>query len=152
MRISPGLESYKQCSYLPFPSFSKPNTLLSQVPSNTKWLTVVDFDSVLFSIPIGLPWWLRLWSVCLQCGRPGFNPWVGKILWRRQWQPTPVLLPGKFRGWRSLVGYSPWGHKELEITEQLHFHFLWTLTANIYLPLLAKINNTTRQSCLKGSS
>ena len=42
-------------------------------------------------------------------GRPGFDPWVRKIPWRRKWQPTPVLLPGKFRGWRSLVGYSPWG-------------------------------------------
>ena len=45
-------------------------------------------------------------SVCLQCGRPGFNPWVGKIPWRRKWQPTPVLLPGKSHGRRSLVSYS----------------------------------------------
>ena len=43
--------------------------------------------------------------------------------WRRQWQPTPVLLPGKSHGWRSLVGYSLWGRKELDMTEQLHFHF-----------------------------
>ena len=43
--------------------------------------------------------------------------------WRRQWQPTPVLLPGKSCGWRSLVDYSPWGHKELDMTERLHFHF-----------------------------
>ena len=49
-----------------------------------------------------------------------FNPWVGKIPWKRKWQPTPVLLPGKFHGWRSLVGYSPWGCKELDTTEQLH--------------------------------
>ena len=49
-----------------------------------------------------------------------------KDSWRqrsRQWQPTPVLLPGKSHGWRSLVGCSPWGHKELDTTEQLHFHF-----------------------------
>ena len=39
---------------------------------------------------------------------------------RRKWQPTPVLSPGKFHGWRRLVGYSPWGCKELDITEQLH--------------------------------
>ena len=45
------------------------------------------------------------------------DPWVGKIPWRRKWQPTPVLLPRKFHGWRSLVGYSPWGHKELDMTE-----------------------------------
>ena len=38
-----------------------------------------------------LPWWLRWWSVCLQCGRPGFNPWVRKISWRRKWQSTPVF-------------------------------------------------------------
>ena len=42
--------------------------------------------------------------------------------WRRQWHPTPVLLPGKSHGWRSLVGCSPWGRKELETTEGLHFH------------------------------
>jgi len=43
------------------------------------------------------------------------------IYWRRKWQPTPVLLPGKSHGWRSLIGYSPWHRKELDMTEQLHF-------------------------------
>ena len=42
-------------------------------------------------------------------------------IWK--WQPTPVLLPGKSHGLRSLIGYSPWGHKELDTTERLHFHF-----------------------------
>ena len=42
-------------------------------------------------------------AVCLQCGRPGFNPWVGKISWRRKWQPSPVLLPGKSHGWSNVV-------------------------------------------------
>ena len=42
---------------------------------------------------------------------------------RRQWHPTPVLLPGKSHGWRSLVGCSPWGHEESHTTEWLHFHF-----------------------------
>ena len=46
-----------------------------------------------------------------------FNPWVGKIPWRRKWQPTPVFLPGKFHGQRSLVGYSSWGHEESDKTE-----------------------------------
>ena len=45
------------------------------------------------------------------------------IALRRQWHPTPVLLPGKSPGWRSLVGCSPWGCEELDTTEQLHFHF-----------------------------
>ena len=44
-------------------------------------------------------------------------------LWRRQWQHTPVLLPGKSHGWGSLVGCSPWGHEESDTTEWLHFHF-----------------------------
>ena len=47
--------------------------------------------------------------------------WVGRIPWRRKWQPNPVLLPGKSHGWRSLIGYSPWGHKELDTAENLHF-------------------------------
>ena len=54
-------------------------------------------------------------------GKPGFNLWVGKIPWRRKWKPTPVFLPGKFNGWRSLLGYNPWGCKELDTTERLHF-------------------------------
>ena len=54
-------------------------------------------------------------------GRPGFNPWIGKIPWRGKQQPTQVLLPGKSHGWRSLAGYSPWGRKESDTTERLHF-------------------------------
>ena len=59
--------------------------------------------------------------VCLQFERPGFDPCVGKIHWRRKWQPTPVFLPGESHGWRSLVGYSQWSRKESDTTEQLHF-------------------------------
>ena len=44
-------------------------------------------------------------------------------IWRKQWQPTPVLLPGKSHGQRSLVGCSPWGWEESDMTERLHFHF-----------------------------
>ena len=50
-----------------------------------------------------------------------FYPWVWKIPWRRKWQPTPVLLPGKSHGRRTLEGHSPWGCKELDTTERLHF-------------------------------
>ena len=45
------------------------------------------------------------------------------MFWRRQWQPTSVLLPGKSQGWRSLVGCSQWGHEESDMTERLHIHF-----------------------------
>ena len=47
-----------------------------------------------------------------------FDPWVGKVPWRRQWKPTPTFLPGESHGQRSLVGYSPWGRKESDTTER----------------------------------
>ena len=56
-------------------------------------------------------WWIKL-----NCFSNGFTR-------RRQWLPTPVLLPGKSHGWRSLVGCSPWGCKESDMTKCLHFHF-----------------------------
>ena len=52
-----------------------------------------------------------------RCKRCVFNPWVGKIPWRRPWQPTLVFLPGESHGQRSLAGYSPWDCKELDTTE-----------------------------------
>ena len=69
------------------------------------------------------PGWLRLQRTCLQCRRcrrHRFDPWVRKIPWRRKWQPTPVFLPGKFHGQRSLAGYSLWGHKESDMAEHAH--------------------------------
>ena len=56
-------------------------------------------------------------SVC-KAGNLG-SLWVGKILWRREWQPTPIFMPGESHGQRSLGVYSPWGRKELDTTEQL---------------------------------
>ena len=68
--------------------------------------------------------------------RCGFNP-CGKIPWRRRWQPTPVFLPGESNGQRSLVGYSPWGHKESDMTEQLTIHTLypWKKKPKIFPPV-----------------
>ena len=60
-----------------------------------------------------LPWWLHGEESACQCRRPGFNPWVRKIPWRRKWQPTLVLLPGTSHEQRSLVGYSPQGRKRV---------------------------------------
>ena len=56
------------------------------------------------------------------CRRQRFDPWVKNILWRRKWQPTLVLLPGKSHGHRILVGYSSWGCKDADMTEQLKTH------------------------------
>ena len=70
----------------------------------------------------GLPWWLRGLRICLQCRRPRFNPWVGKIPWRREWQCTLVFLPEVSHGQRSLVGYSPWGQVALNDYTYTHTH------------------------------
>ena len=51
----------------------------------------------------------------------GFDPWIGKIPWRRKWQPAPVFLPGESHGRRSLASYSPQGRKESDTTERLCF-------------------------------
>ena len=61
---------------------------------------------------------------------------------RRQWPPTPVLLPGKCHGWRSLVGCSPWGLEELDTTEQLHFHALEKEMATQYSVLAWRFPET----------
>ena len=85
------------------------------------WCCVLyDFDTCIVTC---FPGGSEVKSFCFQCGRPGFNPWVGKIPWRRKWQPTPVFFPGESREWRSLVDPSPWGHKESDTTERLHYYY-----------------------------
>ena len=64
-----------------------------------------------------LPRWLSGKESACQCRRCGFNPWVRKIPWRRKWQPTLIFLPGKFHGQRSLAGFNPCDHKELDTIE-----------------------------------
>ena len=69
--------------------------------------------------PWNLTWWLRWQINCLKYRRPRFDPWVGKIPWRRKWHPTLVFLPGEFHGQRSLAGYSPWVCKESDVPERV---------------------------------
>ena len=74
------------------------------------------------SPPQGLPLWLgwcKKKKICLQCRRLWFHPCIRKITWRRKWQPSVVFSPGKSRGQRSLVGCSPWRHKESDMTKWL---------------------------------
>ena len=56
-------------------------------------------------------------SSSLQCGRPRFDTWVGKIPWRMEWKPTPVFQPLQLHGQRSLASYSSWGHTKSDMTE-----------------------------------
>ena len=66
--------------------------------------------------PLQCPW---VSLVAQTVKKSWFDPWFGKIPWRRAWQPTPVFLPGEFHGQRSLAGCNPWGHKESAMTEWL---------------------------------
>ena len=59
------------------------------------------------------------------CGKHGFNPWVGKIPWKRKWQLTPIFLPGESHGQRSLAGYSSCDCKESDMTKRLTIHFIF---------------------------
>ena len=82
---------------------------------------MLTFPSLLKGfIKDGLPRWLSNEESTCQCKRYRFLPWVGKTHWRRKWKPTPVFLPGKCHGHRSLAGYSPWHCKESEMTERLN--------------------------------
>ena len=75
---------------------------------------------------LNLPRWLSSKESACQWRRGrrcGFDPWVRKTPWRREWQPTPIFLPGESHGQRSLVGYSPWGCKESDMTERLTFKY-----------------------------
>ena len=101
-------------------------------------LTVIEIKVITVNL-----FFFFFWQYCGACGlsrylsakesawqhrkhkRPRFDPWVRKISWGRKWQPTPVFLPGKFHGQRSLVGYSPWGHKKLDMTEWMSMYTRW---------------------------
>ena len=100
------------------PLLQKTPTRLRSCPCCSLW-TTFSFSVHKLRHQIELPWWLRWYRTCLLCRRPGFSPWVGKIAWRREWQPTPVFLPGESHGQMSLVGYNPCGCKESNRTERL---------------------------------
>jgi len=71
---------------------------------------------------------------------PDLISWVGKIPWRNKWQPTPVFLPGKSCGQRSLVGYSPRGHKELDTTEYTHTQWYSYYYISVQVQMQERVN------------
>ena len=69
-----------------------------------------------------------------------FDPWVGKIPWIRKWPPTPVILPGKPHGQKSLAGYNPWGHKGSSETGLTHTLIYWLSFGCTGLSLLSGLS------------
>ena len=99
------------CTFL----FSLPQSLLCSMKEQSHSLSG-SYKEHLPCLKLVLAQWQWLGgkeptSQCRRHRRCGFDPWAGKIPWRRKWQPTPVFLPGESHGGRSLVGYSPWGHR-----------------------------------------
>ena len=98
---------------------------------------------------------------CRRHKRHKFNPWVGKIPWRRERQPTPVFLPGESHGQRSLVGYSPWGHRVRHDSTHTHIVYsvfvlsiLYTAVSicqsqppNVFFSILGLQIDTVKQLC-----
>ena len=85
------------------------------------------------------PWCLSWSRICLQCRRPGFDPWVGKIHWRRERLTIPVFWPGELHGL-----YSPWGRKESDTTEQLSLFFLQPLNTHTQSHILRHAHTHTQ--------
>ena len=94
------------------------HSFVNQSGSVTQSHHLKSFSVNMYPSP-GLPQWLSGTESTCQCRRCRFNPWLRKIPRRRKWQPTPVFLPRKSHGQRSLEGYSPWGLKESDTTQQL---------------------------------
>ena len=93
------------------------------------------------NVTIVLPWWLSGKESTYQCRRRGFDPWVGKMPWRRKWQPTPVFLPGKSHGQRSTVGYSPQCCKKLQLNSSITIRLQNILASLLPDPLCCQTNH-----------
>ena len=88
-------------------------------PTQSHTILMTTARGIILNISLGGLWrWLRQLSICLQCRRPGLNPRVKNISWRRTWQPTPVFLPGESPRMEEPAGCSPWGREELDTTER----------------------------------
>ena len=102
----------------------------------------------------GLSWWLR------PCVSLEFDPWVWKIPWRREWQPTPVFSPGESHGQRSLAGYSPWGQKSwtrlsdwttttvFQLFSLLLLYLLWlSVISDLWVTIVTILEHQELQQC-----
>ena len=121
------LPSYIHLIYLEMVTKSFPCLLCHKLKlTSLIFLTEINIHLLKCYLNFCLPKWhsgKELTRQCRRCKRCGFDPWVGKIPCKRKWQPTPVFLLGKSHGQRSLVGHSPWGCKDLDMTEHVHTQY-----------------------------
>ena len=114
--------SHSKLAQSPFWLNQDPHTLIP-------WRLAVQFHRLwtnIYGVPTcadyRVPRWCGGREPTCQCRRHGLDSWVGKIPWRRKWHPSLVFMAGKSPGQRRLAGYSPWGHKESDMTVQLSTH------------------------------
>ena len=100
---------------------------------------------MLVTVIIGLLRWLGGKESACQCRRCEFDPWVGKILWRRKWQPTPEFLLGYSRGQRSLADYSPQNHKR--VTNELA-----TKQTSVIITTVTRTHAARKEVCEAGAA
>ena len=98
--------------------------------------------------PVGFPRWCsgkEFACQCRNCKRCRFDSWARKSSWSRKWQPTPLFLPGKFHGQRSMAGYSPRGCKDLNMTQTEHAQHITDLGCTRDLFIMSPFCRTTHQ-------
>ena len=112
----------------------------------------LQFYATLHLVEYIFPFWASLVAHLLKnllaIRRPGFNPWVGKIHWRKKWLPAPVFWPGEFQGL-----YSPWGSKDLDMTEWLSlFTSFYPLSfMSSLFSAICKVSSTISPCCISFS-
>ena len=144
--LNPGLQHCRQILY---------QLRYERSPYSNRWakysraVTMIVNKIKHLKIYQGLPWWSNGKESALQYRGCRFNPWVGKVPWRRKWQPTPVFLPGESHGLRSLVGYSPQGRRVGHTHTRTH-----TLFESIYKtrPLALTNHGGRVPACCRQSS
>ena len=119
--VKAAIDNTNECDSVPIKLYLQKHGTLWIWPPSYSWPTSSIMHSVIYlpsyknHLVFGMNWGISLVAQTVknlpQCRRPGFDPWVGKIPWKREWQPTPVFLPGEFHGQRSLAGNSPWDRK-----------------------------------------
>ena len=124
--IPPSIRVFSSESALPIRGPKYWSFIFSISPSN-EYPGLISFrmdwlDLLLSKGGLGLPSGANGKESACQCRRLGFDHWVSTMPWRRKWQLAPILLPAKPHGQRSLAGYSPWGHKEMNVTECMRAH------------------------------
>ena len=128
----------------PTPSALEGEILATGPPGKSPLASFKMYLVSIYTCLWGFPGGSEVKASTSDAGDLGLIPGSGRFPWRRKWQPTPVFLPGESHGRRSLVGYSPWGCKELDTTERLHFTSCFLYLFQLVLTLVCHTQSYVR--------